>query len=327
MLILLVEILAIVLTMASITRISAFWEQLAFYSMFLQWIGLLNAAVLCGIRRWFNKQPNHMVIAGSFCLMMVISTLVSIAVIKLDIFLQTNTLETLSDYFMLRTIIMSAVIYAVLLRYFYIQQQWKIVLQATALAEIQALKARIRPHFLFNSMNTIASLITFQPEKAEKAVEDLSDLFRASLTESTSNTLDDELDLIRSYLDIETLRLGERLKIKWDIDELAKQQEIPALILQPLTENAIYHGIEPLPEGGEIVISAKMVNQHLYLSVKNPISEITRGRHHKGNEMAQDNIRQRLLLVYSGHADFTTNETKEEYLVTLMMPTGITDPL
>jgi two-component system sensor histidine kinase AlgZ len=258
---------------------------------------------------------------------MLVSFLVCFTATKLNTYLNTETFAPLSEYFLLRTAIMSAVIYAVLLRYFYIQQQWKIILQASALAEIQALRARIRPHFLFNSMNTIASLISFQPEKAEKAVEDLSDLFRASLIESNSNTLDDELSLINSYLDIETLRLGERLKLQWNIDKNAKDTEIPALILQPLVENAIYHGIEPLPEGGEITISAILTDSHLSISVQNPVTALTRNRQHKGNEMALDNIRQRLQLVYGGLATFTSNETKEEYLVTLKIPLGIREPL
>lgn len=327
MLILLVEILAIILTMATLPHIEVFWDKLAFYSMYLQWIGLLNAAVLCALRNRLNRLPNPLAILGSFTLMMMVTFLIALSIIELDSYLETYTLEILSEYFMIRTMTISAVIYAVLLRYFYIQQQWKIILQANAFAEIQALRARIRPHFLFNSMNTIASLISFQPEKAEKAVEDLSDLFRASLKESNMNSLEEELSLIRSYLDIETLRLGDRLSIWWDIEEAAKDSEIPALILQPLTENAIYHGIEPLTEGGEIYISAVLTDEYLVLSVQNPVTEKTRYHQHKGNRMAQDNIRQRLQLVYGGRASFTINETKEDYLVTIKIPRGIGDPL
>lgn len=328
MLVLLVEILAIVLAMASFTNINVFWAQLAFYSLLMQWIGLINAAVLCNARHWLNKQSIYGAVAGSFCLMMLVSFLVCLIATKLNTYLNTDTFAPLSEYFLLRSAIMSAVIYSVLLRYFYIQQQWKLILQASASAEIQSLRARIRPHFLFNSMNTIASLISFQPDKAEKAVEDLSDLFRASLKENNENTLNDELTLIRSYLDIETLRLGERLKLQWNIDKNAKDKEIPSLILQPLVENAIYHGIEPLPEGGEIAISAILADGHLSISVRNPVTALTRNRQHKGNKMAQDNIRQRLQLVYGGHATFTTNETKEDYLVTLKIPVGgIREPL
>jgi len=254
---------------------------------------------------------------------MFISAFVILLVTKIDVLVEVDIHEAFDDYFFLRTFVMSAVIYAVLLRYFYNVQQWKMLLHASSQAEIQALKARIRPHFLFNSMNTIASLISFKPEVAEKAVEDLSDLFRASLTESNSNTLSDEINLIRSYLDIERLRLGDRLKTTLNIDESANNTEIPALILQPLVENAIYHGIEPLTDGGEIVISAQIEEQQLLLSVQNPLTKLSKQGQHKGNQMAQDNIRQRLLLVYSGHAKFSITENETNYLVTLSIPLGI----
>ena len=215
---------------------------------------------------------------------------------------------------------MAAAIYAVVLRYFYIQQQWKLNLQAQSRAEIQALKARIRPHFLFNSMNTIASLISFMPDKAEKAIEDLADLFRASLKEQNVHTLETELDITRSYLDIEKLRLGERLQIEWDVDNSLIDEEIPALSLQPLAENAIYHGIEPLPDGGNIRISAQRVDEHLKLEVSNPSSATAGLTHSSGNKMAQDNIKQRLRLAYGNDARFNINATNRNYTVTLEIP-------
>jgi two-component system sensor histidine kinase AlgZ len=215
---------------------------------------------------------------------------------------------------------MAAAIYAVVLRYFYIQQQWKLNLRAQSKAEIQALKARIRPHFLFNSMNTIASLISFMPDKAEKAIEDLADLFRASLKEQNIHTLKDEIEITRSYLDIEKLRLGERLQIDWNVDNLLFDAEIPALSLQPLAENAIYHGIEPIPDGGKIRISAQRDGEHLKLEVSNPAPGATGSKRTSGNQMAQDNIKQRLRLAYGKDARFYINATKLDYTVTLEIP-------
>ena len=208
----------------------------------------------------------------------------------------------------------------VVLRYLYIQAQWKINLQAQSHAQIQALKARIRPHFLFNSMNTIASLIQIDANKAEKAVEDLSDMFRASLMEKTSHSLADEIALTRSYLDIETLRLGERLQTQWIENVSDTSIEIPALCLQPLVENAIYHGIEPLEQGGLIKIQVNIENNGLCLSITNPVSG--RGRMHanKSNHMAQDNIRKRLSLLYGDKAVFEVKETGDQYKVTLGIP-------
>jgi two-component system sensor histidine kinase AlgZ len=215
----------------------------------------------------------------------------------------------------------SAVIYFLILRYFYIQHQWRINLAAQSRAEIQALRARIHPHFLFNSMNTIASLIAISPELAETAIEDLSDLFRASLNEKNMNSLADEIELTKSYLAIESLRLGDRLQIEWQIDEKLLQIEVPSLSIQPLAENAIYHGIEPIEKGGKIQISALQIDNKLKLSIRNPLtSEDQSSRFRKGNQMAQDNIRQRLKLVYGSAGKFIINDTKDSYTVSLLIP-------
>jgi two-component system sensor histidine kinase AlgZ len=318
MLVLLVELLAIVLTAAP-SNVS-FWDQLAFISMLMQWIGLLNAAILCGTRKWLNALPTRILVTTSFFLMMLVSVCFCLLVIAIkNWMLLDEETSPLGENFLLRIAVISAAVYAVVLRYFYIQQQWKLHLQAHSKAEIQALRARIRPHFLFNSMNTIASLISFKPEKAEKAVEDLADIFRASLREQNINTLADELSLTRSYVDIEKLRLDQRLKIDWSIDSSLEDTEVPALCLQPLVENAIYHGIEPLPEGGQIFISASQEGNQLVIKVCNPIGTGAISQH-KSNHMAQENIKQRLHLVYGASADFNTNETKEDYTVILKIP-------
>lgn len=318
MLILLVEMLALVLT-ATPSTIN-FWDQLAFLSMLMLWIGLINAAVLCQARRWLNTQPNQTSITMSFILMMLVSFIVCIAVLAINEWMQLDDVTSpLGHYFLARIMLISAVIYAVVLRYFYMQQQWKIHIQAHSRAEIQALRARIRPHFLFNSMNTIASLIAISPDKAEKAVEDLSDLFRASLHEKNANTLADELNLTKSYLAIETLRLEDRLNIKWDIDQDLMEAVVPALCIQPLAENAIYHGIEPLMEGGTISISARSKEDKLELCVSNPLGNGAISKH-IGNHMAQENIQQRLHLVYGDNASFTIKEGDDTYSVILEIP-------
>ena len=318
MLVLLVELLAIVL--ASVPGSANFWDQFAFISMLMLWTGLLNAAALCKTRHWLNSLSPHKSIVLSFFLMMLISFVVATAASFTNDFLMLDSqISPLGEYFLTRILLISAAIYAVTLRYFYVQQQWKIHIQAQSKAEIQALRARIRPHFLFNSMNTIASLISFKPDMAEKAVVDLSDLFRASLCDKNANTLADELKLTRSYLDIETLRLGNRLNINWEIDQQLADIEVPTLCLQPLVENAIYHGVEPLTTGGVISISAQKKNDALILSIANPLGngEIST---HQGNHMAQENIRQRLNLLYGDLAAFTIQHDNETYRVTLKIP-------
>ena len=318
--VLLTEILAMVFAMAASSSGSQFWDYLALSSFLMLWIALLNAAALCLLRHWLHKQKQNICLLISFCLMMSISLLVTLLVSKA---LEFND-DSLDTLFLLRVMTISGVIYLLLLRYFYIQQQWRLNLAAQSHAEIQALRARIRPHFLFNSMNTIASLIAISPETAETAIEDLSDLFRASLSERNMNPLRDEIELTRSYIAIESLRMGERLQTEWQIDKNLLNIEVPSLCLQPLAENAIYHGIEPIEKGGKICISALQIDNKLMLSVSNPLmSEKQSMAFNKGNHMAQDNIRQRLKLVYGNKGSFIINDTKDNYTVSLLIPLDV----
>src|SRR5690606_35575629 len=133
---------------------------------------------------------------------------------------------------------------------------------------LQALQARIRPHFLFNSMNTIASLIATDPETAEEAVLDLAEVFRATLNQwDPLVPLEQELDLCQRYLHIEQLRLGARLRVEWRIEPRARQALVPPISLQPLVENAIYHGIQPLSPGGTVQIESYIRNSLLYVLI------------------------------------------------------------
>jgi two-component system sensor histidine kinase AlgZ len=184
---------------------------------------------------------------------------------------------------------------------------------------VSALQARIRPHFLFNSMNTIASLIRSQPAAAERAVEDLADLFRASLKAGDEpSRLDVEFELARRYLDIEQLRLGSRLKVRWELEQVPDDLPIPALVLQPLIENAVHHGIQPLPEGGVVEISGRGDAQRVTITIRNPRpTEIPRSG---GNRMALDNIRQRLAYQYGNRASLESEQGRDYYLCRLSIP-------
>ncbi|TNF37641.1 MAG: sensor histidine kinase [Gammaproteobacteria bacterium] len=326
MLILLVELFALVLALASVDA-SHFWDRLAMISLFTQWLALIIAGLLCLLRKPLNQLKTGQAAIASFTLMMIVTLIISLIIMSYGQHLGFSdfTQPYWADYFLLRNLAIAAVIYAVVLRYFYIQQQWVLNMQAQSLAQIQALKARIRPHFLFNSMNTIASLISLDAAKAEKAVEDLSDLFRASLQENPHHSLADEIALTRSYVDIEQLRLGDRLRVEWQLDDLP-DMELPALCLQPLVENAIYHGIEPLPQGGVIKIQAHIANNQLCLSVINPIDKSGRMKISKGNHMAQSNIKTRLALLYGDAASFIINEDMEQYCVTLRIPVIVPEP-
>ncbi|MBN6150977.1 sensor histidine kinase [Xanthomonas sp. AmX2] len=163
-------------------------------------------------------------------------------------------------------------IVALALRYFYVSDRWEAQLNANARAEADALQARIRPHFLFNSMNLIASLLRRDPAVAERAVLDLSDLFRAALGAGEGDSsLREECELAERYLSIESLRLGDRLQVEWQREEpLPWSLPLPRLTLQPLVENAVLHGISRLPEGGAIVLRLRCHEGLLQVSIRNP---------------------------------------------------------
>lgn len=324
--ILLTEVLAIIFAMAASSSAEQFWDYLAFASLLMIWIALLNAAILCKLRNWLHGYRQNHCLFITFCLMMAVSLMVGLTANQAGNLFYIDYQGNSSDkLFLVRILTISAVIYFLILRYFYIQYQWRKNLAAQSHAEIQALRARIRPHFLFNSMNTIASLITISPEVAEKAIEDLSDLFRASLSEDNMSHLGDEIELTESYLAIEALRLGDRLQLEWQIEQSLLDTEVPSLCIQPLAENAVYHGIEPIAEGGKIQISALQIGNKLKLSVCNPLQSDEQAATYskKGNQMAQDNIRQRLKLVYGNQGEFIINDTKDNYTVSLIIPLDV----
>jgi two-component system sensor histidine kinase AlgZ len=190
---------------------------------------------------------------------------------------------------------------------------------AIAEARIQALQARIRPHFLYNSINAVLSLIRSEPRRAERALEDLADLFRVLMADNrTLAPISNEIELARQYLALESLRLGDRLKITWRIDGMPPDALVPPLVLQPLVENAVYHGIEPSELGGEIEIDVGIVGGQLVMSLRNPFPG--GGRHSSGNRMAIVNIRERLQLHFDAEATMRSEVKDGMYKVTIRMP-------
>jgi two-component system sensor histidine kinase AlgZ len=190
-----------------------------------------------------------------------------------------------------------------------------------ALAEgrLLALTARIRPHFLFNSLNAVLGVMRADPRRAEIALEELADLFRVLMRENRElTTLGEELALCRQYLDLERLRLGERLAVKWQTEHCPEDALVPPLMLQPLLENAVYHGIEPAAGTGEIVIAIGRKGDEILIALTNPYLE--EGRHGAGNRMALNNIRERLMLFFDLEARLDTAIVGGEYRVRIRLP-------
>jgi two-component system sensor histidine kinase AlgZ len=319
--ILVTELLAFVFVLAPLSETGYDWDyvaknlvtDLAMVSLFMQWVTLGCMGLLCLIRRWLSHND---IIASfiTYLLILMMTWLVS------EIAWRVNLCS--SNHYLLfigRNLGISTIISAIALRYFYVQSQWKKETKANADNQAQALQSRIRPHFLFNSMNTIASLIRFQPEKAELVVEEFAELFRASLTNTkTFVTFKKELALCRQYLDIEALRLGERLQLVWKVDKVPEDALLPLLSLQPLLENAIYHGIQPLEEGGTISITGLFDGKQIQLEVENPLAATLSP--HKGNRIAQKNLQQRLLVFYGTQAKLIVQRETDTYRVIMSFP-------
>ena len=222
--------------------------------------------------------------------------------------------------FILRTFAISSIVIALAMRYLYVSSEWRRSIVLEAQARISALQALIRPHFLFNSMNTIASLTRTDPQQAEEAVEDLSDLLRANLGGSGDRTsLKEELEVAAIYQRIEKLRLGDRLAVRWDVAKLPMRALIPSLTIQPLLENAIYHGIELLPNGGEVLVAGRRDDKFIEISISNPVAAGEK-RAKGGNQMALANIRQRFELAYGSRAMVEVEESESAYGVKLRFP-------
>jgi two-component system sensor histidine kinase AlgZ len=218
----------------------------------------------------------------------------------------------------------AVLITAFLLRYFYVSDRWVAQLNANARAEADALQARIRPHFLFNSMNLIASLVRRDPVVAERAVLDLSDLFRAALGagEGDSSLLQ-EVELAKRYLSIESLRLGDRLQVEWRLAEpLPWSLLLPNLVLQPLVENAVLHGISRLPEGGKVEISIWVDGDELYFRIHNPAPspQVAALALQKGAGHAQRNIAYRLTYKFGTRARVAGSWRDGCYVCEIVVP-------
>jgi two-component system sensor histidine kinase AlgZ len=208
-----------------------------------------------------------------------------------------------------------------LLRYFYVAHQWSLHVRAEARSRIHALQARIRPHFFFNTLNTIASLCRSNPSLAEDAVADLADLFRATMRDSEEpSRMREELELCKTYQRIEELRLGDRLVVDWRVDDVLMNAIVPSLTIQPLLENAIHHGIEPLDGGGTVVVSGKLIDDDVEVTVVNPVTDMTGRYIRPGNRLALENIRERLSLSYGERGLVEVSEEEGRYAVTLKFP-------
>ncbi len=202
---------------------------------------------------------------------------------------------------------------------FYFHLRSRALSPALTEARLQALQARIRPHFLFNSITAVLSLVRSDSRRAEAALEDMADLFRVLMADNRDLApLADEVRLCRQYLDLEQLRLGDRLSVDWHVDNMPHDAMVPPLVLQPLLENAVYHGIEPSPDPGLVSINIYQVRGEVHVVLRNPYRKD--GQHHAGNKMALGNIRERLALHFDAEASLESRVEDQAYQVHIRVP-------
>jgi two-component system, LytTR family, sensor histidine kinase AlgZ len=318
----------VVIVVALVPDNARHWDLRQFMSAsaFALWLAIAVTALLCGARAQLSRLPVRVGTAAAIALAAAIAVLGAGIVHALFASVGAAPLGQGTGFgrFVLGSAAVVALITALALRYFYVSDRWTAQLNANARAEADALQARIRPHFLFNSMNLIASLLRRDPAVAERAVLDLSDLFRAALGAGEDNsTLAAEVELAERYLSIESLRLGQRLQVQWNKHEpLPWSLPLPRLVLQPLVENAVLHGISRLPEGGTLTLQLRADAGLLHILIRNPsLSPDADGvLAHRGAGHAQRSIAHRLAYRFGAQARMTAQWRDGYYECEIVLP-------
>jgi two-component system sensor histidine kinase AlgZ len=316
-LILIAVLLALTLVLFSSGFAGFDWVELGRAAVFILWTMLASAGLLCMLRHRIAHWPLAAGAGFAYLLILLVCAATNIAYQRVF-----SELSLAGDFrfdasTLARDLLICAMLAGAALRYFHLQGALLERQRLELNARIESLQARIRPHFLFNSMNIIASLIPVDPENAERAVEDLSELFRASLREGVSTVpLEDELELCERYLRLERLRLGDRLQYAWHKNLVGGGLRVPPLCIQPLLENAVYHGVQPLPEGGEIRISVAGSDEILTVEVTNP-RPLSAATETSGSGIALANIRARLAAIYGERARLQTGAHAERFVARL----------
>ncbi len=305
-------LIVVVMTAVAAALKSSNWtgmlNQCLSLSALAQPTAILSLLLLGVADRWLHKLEYALAVAVIVVVELGIVTVVVIA---------TDSVFTPDSPGLARSWFFTAVATLLVLAYFNLRS--RMLSPALTEARLQALQARIRPHFLFNSINAVLSLVRTEPRRAETALEDLADLFRVLMADNRDLVpLAREVELCRQYLGLEALRLGNRLQVEWQADKMPGDALVPPLLLQPLLENAVYHGIEPSMEPGLISIQIFSDRDQVRMLLRNPYRE--GGSHHSGNKMALANIRERLSLHFDAEASLQTHAGDGHYEVRITLP-------
>jgi two-component system, LytTR family, sensor histidine kinase AlgZ len=284
-------------------------------SIVLELACLCSLLTLCGLRQAIRTVPPWGQRIACAIVPAAVTGLIINLLASMDLFL-----NSFSNLTVVKGMLLAALMGLALQHYF--ELRTRAFSPALSEARLQALQARIRPHFLFNSLNAVLSLIRDEPKRAEATLEDLADLFRVLLRDARSmTTLEDELRLCRQYLSIEKIRLGDRLQVKWErtdiSDRVLRHAQIPSLLLQPLVENAVHYGVEPASQPALIQIHVARSLDRIEISIVNPYHHDVEST---GNQIALANIRERLALLYDVEAQLTTMVARGHFEVRVKFP-------
>lgn len=288
-------------------------------SLGIQWVALTTLCTLFLLRRLLKRLTPLGVAWVCLGFLLAMTALLSLAAWRL--FDLTDGLggEPGRTGFILRTVALALVVGLMGLLAF--QNYWRarqLAVRAKQL-ELEALQARIRPHFLFNTLNTGAALVHARPDEAERVLLDLADLFRAALRGPELIPLSEEIELSRRYLEIESLRFGDRLQVHWDLPEHLPEANVPSLSLQPLAENAIRHGIECLPGGGRVDIRLELKPGWIRIDVENDMPAAG-SRATQGHRIGLNSARERVRAFSDGRGDVETRLVDGRHIATMTLP-------
>jgi two-component system sensor histidine kinase AlgZ len=316
-----VQVLALAFALLFPGRTELILARFVMLTLYTQAITLIVMALLCALRRFLMRSD----VAFAMCLGVILVVTAGISAVGFSVTREVLDPAYLSDEtrfaFVLRNTVVSALVGALLLSYFWARWQWEQHVRTESEARYQALSARIRPHFLFNSLNSIAALISIKPAAAETMVEDLADLFRASLSARAQVVpMSEELELVRKFFRIEQTRLGARLGVEWDIPEAVMDMGVPMLTIQPLVENAVHHGVARIVGPATVVVRARIdEDSMMVVDVENPVPPGDPPGH-TGSQTAVANIAQRVRLIYGDKSSLALSREDNVFRARMRFP-------
>lgn len=309
-LILLVNALCVAYVIARSPSLDEFTARFLNLSVVVQPAIILSLPLLCGARHLLGEQSPARAMGVFMGVAIIVGASAWTLITRM---LSLDSQISLGQFVLLYLFVLAAVV-------LYFDLRTRALAPSVTEARLNALQARIRPHFLFNSMNAALSLVRSEPRRAETVIENLAELFRALMSDQRNLVrLDEEVNLCLNYLEIEQIRLGERLKVNWKIEAMPAATLVPPLLLQPLVENAVYHGIEPNDGPGCIDIEIDDLGRQVRIKLSNPAGKPGAATS-QGNRMALANIRERLQLQYDAEASLIVESQDGRYLVTMTLP-------